>query len=98
MKIDDLDFNSLYEKTNRSFRHCISLEDNKFLEDEIDIRLEDILTEEESVKIEFFKQSKSTYEIEVRIKLLSEKNTVIGYYSLIEDEAGTVIDNYLVFD
>ena len=95
---NDLDFVELYEKANRHFKICIRNEDNAFLQDQIDIRLEEIGTRDASVRVEFVGHNRKNFEIETKIWLLANDDQNIGYYSLVEDEKGNLADDFLVFD
>jgi hypothetical protein len=99
MKSYNINFNlslALYIKAKESFERCIQNNDNKFLEDEIDVPLNDIIVIEKNIKIVFFKTDLDEYTIEICLGLFSG-NEEIGKYTSILNEKYDEIDNFLVF-
>lgn len=86
----------LYDKAKKKFDECINDEDNKFLKDEINIPLIEIIIIEKNIKIVFSELDFEQYLFEVSL-ILFDGHKEIGKYLYIENERGETIDDSLVF-
>jgi hypothetical protein len=96
VEITEQDLALLYEKARKSFLQCISNPDNAYLQDEVNIPLEQIVAQGATVKAVFLEQSNHLYAMEVCL-VLHAKEDVIGRYDYSENEAGEPIEDGLVF-
>lgn len=97
MNIEGLNVNQFYAKANKLFKRCLLNEENIYLQEEIDVPLNLIITQNDCITIKFPFEDNEVYIIETKITLLSQKNEELGWYSYLEDENGNVIDDFLVF-
>jgi hypothetical protein len=96
--MSEIDLAALYAKAKAAFIECVSRKENKHLESEIGIALDDLLPKEQWIKIQFSGTEKASFLVEVRLELYSSTKEGLGYYCYHENESGSVIDDYLVFD
>lgn len=96
--MDNINLDVMYLKAKISFNECIANDDNKFLNQQIDIHISEIITKNEWIRIQFFGSDKNHYILEARLLLLSPGDKQIGYYCYCEDENGEYVDEYLVFE
>ena len=95
--IKSIDLELKYLRAMAAFKKCIFDDENKFLEDEITVSLESIIPKEEFVCIKLSGFDKDTFQIETTILLLSSHGEKLGRYTLVEDQSGSVVDDFLVF-
>ena len=95
---DFMDFNRLYANALDSYKACVQPDDNEDLQTQVQIPLGDIVPAPEWIKIQFFGTDTDHYITETRLKLLSQSDEEIGWYSILEDENGNCMDDYLVFE
>ncbi len=98
VKFNKKDLELIYSRTKASFEKCVRDEENKFLENEIEIPITSIVTKEEFVKIQYLEYQIDNFVIEAKIQLLSQSNKIIGSYTYYEDESGVGIDDNLMFE
>jgi len=94
-----IDLEYCFLKCKVSYQACINISENKYLRDDIEVPINELVLQDDSVKI--FIDSKVYGEsiIAVRINLFSsELNKSIGYYRYIENIAGEPIDDFLAFE
>ena len=97
IKLNKEDLELMYSKAKTAFEKCVGDDENKFLANEIDIPINSILTENEFVRIQYFKSETDSYIVETKIQLLSKANEIIGSYIYYENEDGIPVDDSLVF-
>ena len=97
-RLDQMNLDVQYSKAKTTFEECIADPDSDFLNEEIDIPISEIITKNESVKIQFFGSDKKHYIVETLLLLFTPNDEKIGYYCLHEDENEEVVDTYLVFE
>lgn len=98
MKIEADFFEHLYLKAKRSFNECILNPENDYLKDEIDIQIDEIIPVEDFIRVQFFKYDLDKFVIEVKLRLISQDNRLIGRYLYYEDETHTPLDDSLIFE
>jgi len=98
MKLEVDFLEDLYLKAKLSFKECISNPDNSYLQDEIDVQIDEIILMEEFIRVQFFKHDITKFIIEVKLQLISQDSRLIGRYFYYEDEKRTPLDDSLVFD
>jgi hypothetical protein len=98
MKIEANFFENLYLKAKKSFNACILNPDNDYLKDEINIPINEIILVEEFIRIQFFKYDIEKFVVEVKLKLISHDDHIIGSYLYWEDEKNTPLDDSLIFE
>lgn len=91
-----IDLSLLYNRAKKKFEACINSGDNKFLQDEVSIPLNNIIIIEKNIKIVFSKRVFEQYLIEVSL-MLFEGDKEIGKYIYIESDKSEAIDDSLVF-
>ncbi len=94
-----VDLEHLFLKCKASYQACINVEGNEYLSDDIEVSINDLILQDDSVK--FFIDSEEYGEsiIDVRVNLFSRKlKKYLGYYRYIESLDGKPLDDYLVFD
>ena len=98
MKFESLesDLTLLYIEAKEHFKKCIRDKENKFLQDEVNILLDDIVIIEKDIKIIFTQKNFTEYICEVSL-LLFEGSREIGRYLYIQNEKQEEIDDSLVF-
>src|SRR5688572_23069643 len=97
-RLDQMNFDVMYSKAKAAFEKCITTDGNRFLNEEIDIPVSEIITKNELIRIKFFGNNKNHYIVEARLLLFSQSDEKIGYYCYHEDENEEVVDDYLVFE
>jgi hypothetical protein len=96
--LDRLSLDVQYSKAKAAFEECITNPDNEYLNEQIGISVSEILTKDESVKVQFSGKDKKHYLVETLLLLFTPSNEKIGYYCYHEDENGEIVDDYLVFE
>jgi hypothetical protein len=97
-RLDQINLDFQYSKAKTAFEECITNPDNAYLNEEIDISVSEIITKNESVKIQFSGSDKNHYIVETLLLLFTPSGEKIGYYCYHEDENEEVVDDYLVFE
>lgn len=95
--VEKIDFETMYLKARDGFENCI-VKNEEEVDEEIGLRLKDIHTKENWIRIQFFGSDQSHYIVETNILLFHPSGEKLGYYCLHEDENGDVVDDYLVFE
>lgn len=85
---------SLFEKAKKNYYQCITLKENDFLSEEVNVPLTSIVLEETDIKITFSKHIPNTYRVDVALTLYAN-NEIIGKYAYTEN--GDDIEDSLVF-
>lgn len=85
-----------YDNAIEAYEKCIGKEENSFLSEEIDIPVQNLRIENDSVLFKYIGMDDSYFVIEVKLRLMSG-NFEIGYYILVLDEQHTHIDDVLFF-
>lgn len=93
-----IDTEVFFYKCKASFLDCIAKEENAFLLEEIDTKSENLDLQNSTVSIKLIDGFLDYFEVESQINILDKKKTLLGYYKLIEDSKGCVVDEVLVFD
>ncbi len=98
MKFENIaeDLPLLYGKAKKSFDECIRNKDNGFLQNEVELLLNEIVVVEQDIKVVFYKMNFNNYIIEVTL-LLFNGSQEIGKYLYVEDHFKHAIDDSLVF-
>lgn len=97
-RLDQINLDVQYSKAKAAFEQCITNPDNEYLNEEIDIPISEIITKNESVKIQFSGSNKNHYIVETLLLLLTPNDEKIGYYCYHENENEEAVDDYLVFE
>lgn len=97
-RLDQINLDVQYSKAKTAFEEFITNPDNAYLNEEIDIPVSEIITKNESVKIQFSGSDKNHYIVETRLLLFTSNDEKIGYYCYHENENEEVVDDYLVFE
>jgi hypothetical protein len=95
--LDQINLDVQYSKAKVGFEAFITNEGNE-LNEQIDISVSEIITKNESVRIQFSGSDKNHYLIETLLLLFTPSNEKIGYYCYHEDENEEAVDDYLVFE
>lgn len=98
MKLETDFFKDLYLKAKLSFNECILNPDNDHLNNEINTSISEITLKEDFIRLQFFEHETEQFMIEVKLKLISADNNLIGSYSYYENEERTPLDDFLIFD
>lgn len=98
IKIEQDFTGNLYQKARNSFKDCIADVNNSFLREEIDFQIEEIRLVDDYISFKFFKAETNHFLIEVKLRLFSPGNIMIGKYFYYEDENGMSVDDSLIFD
>jgi hypothetical protein len=96
--MDQISLDTLYLRAKTAFNECLSSDRNAFLNQELNIPSNKIVTKNEWIRIQFSGNNEANYIIEVRLTLFSHQDKKIGYYCYHENHEGEVIDDYLVFE
>ena len=96
--LNEIDLDTQYSKAKAAFEECIANEDNKFLNEEIEMSVSKLITKNESVKITFFGSDNNQYLVETLLLLFKPNDEKIGYYCYLENESEEVVDDFLVFE
>lgn len=97
-KLDEMNLDVQYSKAKAAFEHCITDKNNEFLNKEINISISEIITKNESVKIQFSGNDKNHYIIETLLLLFTPNDKKIGHFCYHENENEEIVDDYLIFD
>ena len=97
-RLDQINLDVQYSKAKAAFEYCVTDKDNEFLNEEINISISEIITKNESVKIQFSGSDKSHYIVETLLLLFTPNDKKFGYYCYHENENEEVVDDYLVFE
>ena len=97
-RLDQINLDVQFSKAKAAFEECINNPEDEYLSEEIDIPVSEIITKNESVKIQFSENDKNHYVVETLLLLFTPSDEKIGYYCLHEDEDEEVVDDYLVFE
>lgn len=96
--LEIIDQEYLFLKCKIAFEECITLEENKYLINELSIDLRFIYLENDEINISFKSILNGGYIIETKIALINKQNAEsVGYYSYQEDMNGDYFDEFLVF-
>ena len=98
MKLENLevDLPMLYERAINSYRACIYNKDNLYLNEEVNIPLEEIIVGGKSIKIVYNSTNFSDPIFEVCL-LLFDESLEIGKYTYLESVKKEAVDDFLVF-
>lgn len=96
--INPINFKASYLRAKSSYLKCVRDTENVFLNDEFKVDLEtDIFTKEDSIKIVLSGYNSSEYTLEIKLLLLNKENEELGFYTLVTESEGIVVDDFLVF-
>lgn len=97
MTIEESQIRLLYAKAKAAFHECAASQAPQVRE-ESGIHYEAIKVRCDSVRICFSGVGTDAYLVETKLNLLAEDGEPIGWYCIHEDEDGSIVDDYLVFD
>ncbi len=97
MKFEEIDLGAQYEKARTAFAEYVEADDDLFLR-ELGLPAKSVSVQNEWVHVKFSENTKDRYIIEANLTLFTETGERLGYYCLHEDEAGTIVDDFLVFE
>ena len=97
VKVAEIDFDAHYSRAKGAYAECAAEDSELFLK-ELGARWESISTRNESIRMTFHGSNRDEYLLEIKLELLAADGERIGWYCLHEDESGTVVDDFLVFE
>ena len=92
----NIDFEQLYLRCVASYQACIQDPDNSFLQDEVTVPINELVIKDDCVRIVMPAMDAENYHIETEITLYVDDDW-FGYYRLVTDKHGDVIDDVLHF-
>ncbi len=92
---DAVDAEYYYLRCKAAFQRCVSLQSNGYLEAELGSPPDALTLREDCVNLSFKAYMSGDFLIEVKVKLLREKDEV-GYYLYQESRSGEPLDDYVV--